>query len=198
MWYRDYYEELNVEWKEISIEDIKSTVAINVEKQEYYNLGTYDNHEPEDIGTDAMALPLLFIMFSLAGYEESTDEVKARFKFYKDDDVFTTTYKEVDVLETKEKYSELNNSDVVFQLAFKTEKENLAGLSIKYEGSGKTVTTYTDDFGGTYKNGDVREKEDYQKGVFTMLVKDVSLARTDLSGYTLKTSDPDYQYSIFG
>ena len=44
----------------------------------------------------------------------------------------------------------------------------------------------------------LREKEDYQKGVFTMLVKDVSLARTDLSGYTLKTSDPDYQYSIFG
>ena len=24
MWYRDYYEELNVEWKEISLEDIKS------------------------------------------------------------------------------------------------------------------------------------------------------------------------------
>ena len=28
MWYRDYYEEINVEWKEISLEDIKSKLGL--------------------------------------------------------------------------------------------------------------------------------------------------------------------------
>ena len=175
---------------------MESTVAINVEKQEYYNLGKYENNEPEDIGTEAMGLPLLFIMFSLAGYETSTDEVKARFKFFNDNDVFTCTYSEVDVSETKEDYAEVNTSEVVFQLAFKMEKEHIAGLSIKLDGSGHTTTTYTKDT-YTYKNGDVIEKLSTEKASFRMLVKDVSLARTDLTNYTLKDSDPDYQYSIF-
>ena len=150
-----------------------------------------------DAESNYAVMGILLFAFVPANYPYASEEEKAGYKFYVDDErIFTASVKTSKTNETKTgtgddehvQYTKVSEADFLGQIVISKDSKSI-DFYVKY--TDKKTTTYAENCSvyddGEYKNH-YQDEIDYEETImsitFSIKLKDVSLKRIDLSSYT--------------
>ena len=181
---------LSLQLEEREFESKQSLIAINKEQKGFYNLGelSTDPEHPLSINyltSEIIKSSFLYYSLLLAEYESLEEEIKEKYSFYHDKNVFTLYYFAKGDREDENRTIKENDT-ITFQIDFTTPNKAVCSMKIVR----KDVSTYKTNFEDYLKNDLVQEET---KILYTGFVeqKAVKLKSIDTTSYKYLGADLD-------